>query len=147
MAAISMRNHPALRLLSQNINGLNYTQTGEDYDYYIHGTLDTMNIDIVGLSETYSPWKNHLLHENYTLTANKYGGRSKTHFPSADDSIDPIKPTSFQQSGGTVTTAYGGWTTTLRKSIIKDPTGLGRWSGSCGGKQDKRLAIITGYRV
>ena len=107
-----------------------------------------MNIDIVGLSETNSPWKNHLLHENYKRTANKYGGISKTNFSSADDSIDPIEPTTFQQSGGTATTAYGGWTTTIRKSIIKDPTGLGRWSGVIvGGKQDKRLAIITGYRV
>jgi hypothetical protein len=83
-----------------------------------------------------------------TTRANKYGGISKTHFSSADESIDPIEPTTFQQSGGTATTAYGGWTTTLTKTIIKDPTGLGRWRGVIvGGKQDKPLAIITGYRV
>jgi hypothetical protein len=83
-----------------------------------------MNIDIAGLSETNPPRKNHVLHENYKRTADKYGGIIKTHFSSADDSIDPIEPTTFQQSGGTATTAYGGWTTTLRKYIIKDLTGL-----------------------
>ena len=137
----------ALRIFFQNINGLTFTQNGEDYDY-VHGTLDTMKADMVGLSETNSPWNNHLLTDGYRRAANRYAGISKTHFSSANDLIDPIDSSTLQQSGGTVSTVNGGWTTSVRKSIIKDPTGLGRWSGVIiGGKQDKRLAIITGYRV
>jgi len=98
-----------------------------------------MKADMVGLSETNSPWNNHLLTDGYRrAAANRYAGISKTHFSSANDLIDPIDSSTLQQSGGTVSTVNGGWTTSVRKSIIKDPTGLGRWSGVIiGGKQDK----------
>jgi hypothetical protein len=137
----------ALRIYSKNITGLTYTQNGEDYDY-VHGTLNTMNIDVAGLSETNSPWTNHHLTDGYTSAVNRYAGISKTHFSSASSKIDPITPTTYHQSGRTATTVYGGWTTKIKKSVINDPTGLGRWSGVIlGGKQNKQLAIITGYRV
>jgi hypothetical protein len=106
-----------------------------------------MNINIAGLSKTNSPWTNHHLTNGYTTSAvNKYAGLSKTHFSSASDKIDPIKSTTYHQSGSTASAVYGGWTTRIRKSVIKDPTGLGRWSRVIlGGKQNKKLAAITGY--
>jgi hypothetical protein len=107
-----------------------------------------MKIDMVGLSKTNSPWNNHLLKDGYKRAVNRYVGVSHHTFSSASDAIDPIDPNTLQQSGGTVSTVNGGWMTRVRKAIIKDPTGLGRWSGVIlGGKQDKRLAITTGYRV
>jgi hypothetical protein len=94
----------ALWIFSWNINGLTYSQNSEDCDC-IHGTLDTMNVDVAGLSKTNSLWTNHHLTDGYTSTINKYAGLvSKTHFSSARWKIDPIHPTTYQQSGGTAAT-------------------------------------------
>lgn len=137
----------ALRLFYQQIHGLTYTPTGEDYDY-VHGTMDAMKVDVLGLSETNSPWNNHHLTNAYTQAISKYTKLNKTSFSSPTFSIDPIPPTVTHQMGGTATTTYGSWITRLQKSQIGDPTGLGRWSGTIiGGRKSKSLAIITGYRV
>jgi hypothetical protein len=48
--------------------------------------------------------------------------------------------------GGTVTAALGHWASRVLWSG-KDPTGCGRWTYVCLGKNDKMFAIVTVYRV
>jgi hypothetical protein len=59
---------------------MTYTQNNEDYNY-IHSTLDTMNANVAGFSETNLPWDNHHLTDGYTSAANKYAGISELTFP------------------------------------------------------------------
>jgi hypothetical protein len=57
---------------------LTFTQNNEDYDY-VHGTLDIMmNIDVVGLSETNSPWNNHHVTDGFNSAICKYSPLNKT---------------------------------------------------------------------
>jgi hypothetical protein len=53
---------------------------------------------------------------------------------------------SHYKPGGTVTAALGHWASRVLWSG-KDPTGCGRWSYVCLGKNDKKFAIVTVYRV
>jgi hypothetical protein len=53
---------------------------------------------------------------------------------------------SHYKPGGTVTAALGHWDIRVLWSG-KDPTGCGRWSYICLGKNDKKFAIVTVYRV
>jgi hypothetical protein len=48
---------------------------------------------------------------------------------------------SHYKPGGTVIAALGHW------SSHKDPTGCGRWSYACLGKNDKKVAVVTVYHV
>jgi hypothetical protein len=52
---------------------------------------------------------------------------------------------SHYKQGGTVTAAPGHWASRILRSG-KDPTGYGRWSYICLGKNDKKFAIATVYR-
>jgi hypothetical protein len=53
---------------------------------------------------------------------------------------------SHYKPGGTVTAALGHWASRVLRSR-KDPTGCGRRSYVCLGKNDKKFAIVTAYRV
>jgi hypothetical protein len=53
---------------------------------------------------------------------------------------------SHYNPGGTVTAELGHWASRVLRSG-KDLTGCGRWSYICIGKNDKKFAIITVYRV
>jgi hypothetical protein len=53
---------------------------------------------------------------------------------------------SHYNPGGTVTAALGHWASRILRSG-KYPTGCGRWSYVCLGKNDKKFAIVTVYRV
>jgi hypothetical protein len=53
---------------------------------------------------------------------------------------------SHYKPGGTATSALGHWASRVLRSG-KDPTGCGRWSYICIGKNDKKVAIFTVYCV
>jgi hypothetical protein len=53
---------------------------------------------------------------------------------------------SHYKPGGTITSALGHWDIHVLRSG-KDPTGCGLWSYVCLGKNDKKFAIVTVYRV
>jgi hypothetical protein len=53
---------------------------------------------------------------------------------------------SHYKPGDTVTAALGHWASHVLRSG-KDPTGCVRWSYVCLGKNDKKFAIVTVYRV
>jgi hypothetical protein len=53
---------------------------------------------------------------------------------------------SHYKSGGTATAALGRWASSVLRSG-KDPTGCGRWSYICLGKNNKKFAMVTVYRV
>jgi hypothetical protein len=53
---------------------------------------------------------------------------------------------SYYNPGGTATAALVHWASRVLRSG-KDPTGCGRWSYICIGKNDKKFAIVTVYRV
>jgi hypothetical protein len=53
---------------------------------------------------------------------------------------------SHYKPGGTATSARGHCSSRVLRSG-KDPTGCGRWSYICLGKNDKMFAIVTVYRV
>jgi hypothetical protein len=103
---------------------LTFTQNSEDYDY-VHGTLDTVNIDVVGLSKTNSPWNNQHVTDGFNSAIRKYSSLNKIHVSSPIDKIDPLDSSITSQTGGMASTVYGGWTTSVLKSERRDPTGLG----------------------
>ena len=66
---------------------------------------------------------------------------------SSSDIPTASRKCSDYQPGGTLMATTGKWTTRSTGLPLKDPHGLGRWSGLCFlGKQGKRLAILTAYR-
>ena len=139
----------AIRIFFQNIKGLSYTNTTEDYKY-VFRQLEDLQIDIAGLAETNTAWQ-HTFLRNELLTAARSigaGQTSRISFASPSTQIDAIPNKETFQAGGSITTTTGAWTTTTLGPDIQDPTGLGRWSGMhFRGKNRNVLSIITGYRT
>ncbi len=50
------RNDNDVRIFFQNVKGLTYSHTGEDYDYYMTST-QAIGADIVGMAETNTAWQ------------------------------------------------------------------------------------------
>jgi hypothetical protein len=59
---------------------------------------------------------------------------------------DEREEESNYKPGGTATSALGHWSSRALRSV-KDPAGCGCWSYICLGKNDKKFAIVTVYRV
>jgi hypothetical protein len=69
-------------------------------------------------------------------------GLSRIAYSTSDEHVED----SHYKPGGTVTSALGHWAIRVLRSG-KDPTGCGRWSYICLGKNDKKFANVTVYRV
>jgi hypothetical protein len=137
----------SIRLFFQNVKGLTYTTTKEDYNYYFR-CIQGLDVDIVGLSETNTCWSHHHISSDFRSTLRRYTRQSKTVFGFVSTEIDKCLQTETFQSGGNLTCVLGSLVPRVDGSTILDKTGLGRWSGvKLEGPDGKKLAIITAYRV
>ena len=143
---INLKNQKSTRIFFQNVKGLTYSASGEDYDYYLHN-LKLIQVDIAGLSETNTPWQSYHIKNTFLQRSKKHYRISKTTFGSIDITIDPVAANEKFQAGGCLLMVNGNWTTTIQRDSITDPTGLGRWTGmTLSGTKGKAVSIISAYR-
>jgi hypothetical protein len=122
------KDEQSVRFFFQNVKGLTYSTSCEDYEYYLHH-LKLLQVDVAGLAETNSPWQLQHIKSEFLKRAKKYSTISKTVFGSVHPSIDPVSSTDKFQAGGCITMIQGNWTTAVQRDEINDPSGLGRWAG------------------
>ena len=145
--SIHLRNENHIRIFFQNVKGLSYTATGEDYEYYIASTTD-IGADIVGMAETNTAWQHRHLRQAFRAKLQRHHRISKVTFSSPTQAIDPVPEKESFQAGGTITFASSILVPMVQGEPIIDPSGLGRWSGlTFRGKNNSHLSVITAYRV
>jgi hypothetical protein len=141
------RDDKDIRIFFQNVKGLTYSYTGEDYDYYMMST-QAIGADIIGMAETNTAWQHHHLRSLFNSRAIKHFGATKISYGYPDDQIDLVPERETFQSGGSVTMTTRHLVPMVHGDNITDPTGLGRWSGhTLRGTSNTFLSIITAYRV
>jgi hypothetical protein len=141
------RQQSDLRIFFQNIKGLTYSATGEDNDYYL-SSLKLLEADIVGMAETNTVWTHPHLQSLFTARARQHLTTAKINFSSPTQEIDPTPVNKTYQSGGTSTLSTNSMVSMALGDDIRDPTGLGRWSGQTYRAKDyKVFTVITVYRV
>ena len=142
-----IQKHPeSIRLFFQNSKGLTYTNTGEDYGYYM-SCLVAYQVNIFGIAETNTCWSHHHLMAEFKHHARKHFRQNCIAFGSPSRTVDPCTERETFQSGGSVTVASGRTSSCSEGDTLSDPTGLGRWSGlTFEGKGDTKVSIITAYR-
>ena len=141
-ASIHERDSSSIRVFFQNVKGLTYTTTGEEYAYYLSCT-SSLGADIIGMAETNSAW----LHSHLRQSLQQYH-RHKVNFSSPLPEIDPIPDTETFQAGGTLTMALNSLVPMAFGASPQDPTGFGRWSSlSFQGQGEHFLTILSAYRV
>ena len=136
------------RLFFQNVKGLTYSTSGEDYRYYL-SCLQAYAVDIAGLAETNTCWSHPHVCSDFRTSLRRQYRQSKVRFGSPTPEIDPCPPQESFQSGGSLTVVTDGLASCVNGTInLSDTSGLGRWSGiSLMGKDQTCLAIITAYRI
>ena len=97
-----------VRIFFQNVKGLTYSNTGDDYEYYL-SHLHQLQVDIAGLSETNTPWQHHHIKSEFLSRVRKIYSLAKATF-SPSSAIDPIPETEKFQSGGCALLVQGQWT-------------------------------------
>ena len=136
-----------IRIFFQNVKGLTYSFTGEDYDYYMTST-QAIGADIIGMAETNTAWQHHHLRTLFSSRAGKHFGTAKVSFGFPTEAIDAVPEKETFQSGGSITMSTRTLVPMSHGEHILDPTGLGRWCGhTLRGKANTFLSIITAYRV
>ncbi len=137
----------SIHIFFQNVKGLTHTLTKEDYNYYFQ-CIQGLDVDIMGLSETYTCWSHYHLSSDYRSTLRRFTRQSKTAFGSVSPVIDKRLQTETFQAGGNLKSILGSLVSRAGGPDILDKTGLGRWSGvKITGPDDRKLSIITAYRV
>jgi hypothetical protein len=137
----------SIRLMFQNVKGLTYSTTLEDYRYY-HQCLNGLSVDVIGLADTNTCWSQHHLSSDFRLATQRFHRQSKIIFGSASPAIDLCPQNESFQSGGNLTAVFGEFSSRIAGPSITDSTGLGRWSGvTLEGTSSRKLSIITAYRV
>jgi hypothetical protein len=96
----------------------------------------------ISLIETNVEWKKYDYRENTEKLLRKTFGSTRITYSTSYEQVEK----SHYNPGGTVTAALGHWASRVLRSG-KDPTGCRRWSYVCLGKNDKKFAIVTFYRV
>jgi hypothetical protein len=96
----------------------------------------------ISLIETNIEWEKYDHRANTEKLLRKKIGSKRIAYITSDDQVEE----SHYNPGGTATAAFGHWASHVLRSG-KDPTGCGRWSNICIGKNDKKFAIVTVYRV
>jgi hypothetical protein len=124
-----------------NINGLK--PFGEHPDL-ISGLKNLRKLQAGGISliETNVEWKKYNYRANTEKLLCKTFGSTRIAYSTSDEQVEE----SHYKLGGTAKTALGHWASHVLRSG-KDSTGCSRWSYICIGKNDKKFAIVTVYRV
>ena len=145
--AISQKHPDSTRIFFQNVKGLTYSNTGEDYRYYL-SCLRAYQVDIAGLAETNTCWSHPHLQTAFRTSLRSFPGQAKVTFGYPTRNIDPCTEKESFQAGGNLTLVTGTAVSQIHRQPIVDPTGLGRWSGlTFQGKLGTQLTLITGYRT
>ena len=138
------------RIFFQNVKGLTHTTGCEDFHYCLDA-VQRLEADIVGLSETNSPWlQSPNLQNDFRQCVRSHFGVGKVVFGSPSKAVDPISPSDTFQAGGNLTFTIGSLVPLVNEftSSIQDSSGLGRWSAlSFRGRRDVYFTVITAYRV
>jgi hypothetical protein len=103
---IIQKSRGSIRLLFQNVKGLTYTTTKEDYNYYLQCTQG-LEVDIIGLSETNTCWSHHHLSSDFRSSLHRYSRQSKTVFGKVSQEVDKCPQNESFQSGGNLTCILG----------------------------------------
>ena len=90
----------------QNVKGLTYSHTGEDYVYYMTST-QAIGADIIGMAETNTAWQHHQLQASLTSWAQKHFGATNISFGYPDATTDPVPDKETFQFGGSITLKTG----------------------------------------
>jgi hypothetical protein len=124
-----------------NINGLK--PFGEHTDL-ISGFKNLRKLQAGGISliETNVEWKKYDYRANTEKLLRKTFGSTRIAYSTSDEQVEE----SHYTSGDTATAELGHWTSHVLQSG-KDPTGCGRWSYICIGKNDNKFSVVTVYRV
>jgi hypothetical protein len=96
----------------------------------------------ISLIETNVEWKKYDYRANTQKLLHKIFGSTRIAYSTSDEQVEE----SHYKRGGTATVALGHRASRVPRSG-KDPTGCGRWIYICIGKNDKKFAIVTVYRV
>jgi hypothetical protein len=146
--AIIQKHKQSIRIFFQNVKGLTYSTSGEDYRYYL-SCLNAYQVDIGGLAETNTCWAHPHLRTEFQSSVRRQYNQSKVSFGSPSPEMEPCPPTESFQSGGSTTFVTGSLVSSVDGSLdVTDPSGLGRWSGiSLRGRDNSILTIITAYRI
>jgi hypothetical protein len=96
----------------------------------------------ISLIETNVECKTYDYRANTEKLLCKTFGSTRISYSTSDEQVEE----SHYKPGGTATAALGHWASRVLRSR-KDPTGCGRWSYICIGKNVKKFAIVTVYRV
>ena len=100
------------------------------------------------MAETNTAWTYPHRRSLFTSRARQHLTTAKIMFSSPTQEIDPTPVNETYQSGGTITLSTNSMVSMTLGDDIRDPTGLGRWSGqTCRGKDNKVFTVITAYRV
>jgi hypothetical protein len=133
----------AVRFFFQNVKGLTYSSSGEDYEYYFQN-LKNLQVDVAGMAETNTPWQLNHIKTDFLMRAKKHHQITKTVFGSVNVKVDPVHTSEKYQAGGCLTMVQGIWTTAVQRDEINDPSGLGRWAGfTISGKNQSAISIIS----
>ncbi|KAI2490409.1 hypothetical protein MHU86_24165 [Fragilaria crotonensis] len=135
------------RFMFQNVKGLTYNQSGDDYNYYLSSMI-SYSIDVFGMAETNSGWQHHYVQSKFKQCLRRQLYIGKTSFGSPTQQVDPLEDSETFQAGSSIQVVAGSLTTTVFGDPIHDSTGLGRWCGfTFIGKAEQKLSVITGYRT
>ena len=92
-------------------------------------STQAIGADIIGMAETNTAWQHHHLRASLTSRASKHFGATNISFGCPDATVDLVPDKETFQSGGSITMTTGSLVPMSHGGHIKDPTGLGRWSG------------------
>lgn len=145
--AISQKHPDSTWIFFQNVKGLTYSNTGEDYRCYL-SCLRACHVDIAGLAETNTCWSHQHLQAAFCTTLRSTPSQSKVTFGYPSRQIDSCTDKETFQAGDNLTLVTGNAVSQIHGTHITDKTGLGRWSGiTFQGKLGTKLTMITGYRT
>lgn len=143
-----IQKHPeSTRVFFQNVKGLTHTASGDDYGYYM-ACMSAYQVDVFGLAETNTCWDHTHLRTDFQQLARKHFRQNRISFGSPAAAVDKCPDRESFQSGGCITMATGKAVSFSTGEVLRDPSGLGRWSGlTFLGKASTQLSIITAYRA
>jgi len=129
--------HSWFRVLSKNTGTINLQNSDMEA---ITTEIINLGVSVFAIQETNNHWDTDATHQLYTQ-CRKTAPQIALSTSSSNDSTTP-----GYQPGGTVTLAMDPWTSRIIKRG-NDPS-LGRWSYlEFMGKSNKRLIVVSGYRV
>ncbi|KAI2496067.1 hypothetical protein MHU86_18439 [Fragilaria crotonensis] len=145
--AIIYKDPGTTRLMFQNVKGLSYSPTGDDYRYFL-SAMRSYSVDIFGMAETNSGWQHSYIQSTFKQCVRRQFQYGKTVFGSPSAHVDILSSKDTFQAGGALQVIQGDLMTAVFGTPIEDPSGLGRWCGfTINGSGGQKWSIITGYRV